>query len=534
MNTISCNYNNSTTYLNNIPHLNRITLNNYNYKIKKRLKLNLLQNNKKIYILENNNYNFNTQNGKTINITIDNSVSNLYGNVINIKKNPKITYINVNSTSNNNKKLDNFKSKKNPSILFPKKTAFTKKDLMNYSEQNVIFNCQKRFKTKEKRNKNIKQIIKENLKKIHEKNKKKQLMISLNNIHLSKVKLLGIQEIFSNFTKIKTKSPKFETPKIKNFFDNFNKINFSGWLNRTEEKNIDFFTSMSEKYKNKNSKLKEDPKYVYEYFYEILNNLLIEENNYYETLDLNKFNGIKKKNYINPDSRSFFINSLINIQKLLNFSERTLFLTTQVFDRYINNVLMKKEITIIEENLDIVIVTSLIIAAKIEELKLYSMKDYLNLLPLKYNIHDLEKTEYEILSGLDFNLNIPSMLDFYEIFSIENKLNKFQQAKGLYLLNFILLDSNLTQIPSSLIAYVVISVASGKNIQLNKLSEYYVNNNEKKIIKILAILKDREIINNLCVYIKYLYKNNKNSTFNAPFNKFNSPNYYFISSYLDI
>ena len=96
-------------------------------------------------------------------------------------------------------------------------------------------------------------------------------MISLNNIHLSKVKLLGIQEIFSNFTKIKTKSPKFETPKIKNFFDNFNKINFSGWLNRTEEK-------------NKNSKLKEDPKYVYEYFYEILNNLLIEENNYYETL----------------------------------------------------------------------------------------------------------------------------------------------------------------------------------------------------------------------------------------------------------
>ena len=89
MNTISCNYNNSTTYLNNIPHLNRITINNYNYKIKKRLKLNLLQNNKKIYILENNNYNFNTQNGKTINITIDNSVSNLYGNVINIKKTQK-------------------------------------------------------------------------------------------------------------------------------------------------------------------------------------------------------------------------------------------------------------------------------------------------------------------------------------------------------------------------------------------------------------------------------------------------------------
>ena len=195
---------------------------------------------------------------------------------------------------------------------------------------------------------------------------------------------------------------------------------------------------------------------------------------------------------------------------------------------------MKKEITIKEENLDIVIVTSLIIACKNEEIKLYSMNDYLNLLPLKYNIHDLEKTEYEILSGFDFNLNIPSMLDFYEIFSIENKLNKFQQAKGLYLLNFILLDSNLIHIPSSLIAYAVISVVSGKNIRLNKLSEYHVNNSEKNIIKLLDILKDKEIINNLCGYIKYLYKINKNSSYNAPFNKFNTPNYYFISSYLDL
>ena len=533
LNTIICNCNNSTTYLTNIPHLNRITINNYNYKIKKPLKLNLVENSKKMHILDNNNYNFNTRNANTINITIDNSVNNIYDNAININKNPKITYIKVNSNSNNNNKLDNSKSKKNSSILFPRKFVFTKNDSMNHSYQNIIINYQKRFKTKEKKNKKIGQKIKENLKKIHEKKKKKQ-MISLNNLHLSKVKLIGIQDIFSNFTLIKKKTPKFDTPNINNTFDNFNMINFSGRLNRTEEKSIEFFTSMSEKYKNKKSKFKEDPQYVYEYFYEILNNLLIEENNYFEKLDLDQINLTKKKYHINPDSRSFFINSLINIQELLNFTERTLFLTTQIFDRYISNVLMKKEITIKEENLDIVIVTSLIIAAKKEEIKLYSMNDYLNLLPLKYNIHDLEKTEYEILSGFDFNLDIPSMLDFYEIFSVENKLNKFQQAKGLYLLNFILLDSNLVQIPSSLIAYAVISVVSGKNIPLNKLSEYHVNNSEKKIFKLLDILKDREIINNLCVYIKYLYKIKKNSSYNAPFNKFNTPNYYFISSYFDI
>ena len=42
------------------------------------------------------------------------------------------------------------------------------------------------------------------------------------------------------------------------------------------------------------------------------------------------------------------------------------------------------------------------------------------------------------------------------------------------------------------------------------------------------------MINNLCSYIKYMYKFNNNSNYNGPFNKFNTPNYYFISSYLDI
>ena len=520
MNRISYNCNNSPTQLTNIPHLNRITINNYNYKVKKPLKFNLGPSidNKKIHVLQNNNtYNSNN----TINITIDNSVNNIYDNIININKNPKITFIKVNNNSTNSSYYNN-------------KKLFKKNVSINNSYQNIIINFQKN-KTKEKANKKIQQIMKENLKKIHEKKKKKKLPISFRKIRLNKVKLLGIKEIFSNFSKIKAKSPKFFTPKLNASFNNFNKIIFSGRFNRTEDKNnIDFFTSMNEKYKNTNSKIKENPQYVYEYFYEILNNLLIDENNYFEELDLGQLNINKNKNYINPESRKFFINSLINIQELLNFNERTLFLTTQIFDRYINTVLIKKNINIKEENLDIVIVTSLIIAAKNEEIKLYSMNDYLNLLPLKYNIHDLEKTEYEILSGFNFNLKIPSMLDFYEIFSLEMKFNKIQMLKGLYLLNFILLDNNLVQIPPSLIAFSVVFIICGKKIQFNKISEKYKSNGENKIIKILSILKDKETINNLCGYIKYLYKINNNSTYNAPFNKFNTPNYYYISSYLNI
>ena len=69
---------------------------------------------------------------------------------------------------------------------------------------------------------------------------------------------------------------------------------------------------------------------------------------------------------------------------------------------------------------------------------------------------------------------------------------------------------------------------------MNKLNEVYISNGENKLIKIISILKDKEIINNLCEYIKYMYKMNRTSNYNAPYNKFNTPNHYFISSYLDI
>ena len=531
MNTISYNSNNSTNQLTNqltsLYQLNHITLNKTKMPIKLNLISNVVSKNKKQNYIKR----ISQINNNAISLTINNSINNTYDNANHIKKDSKIIYIKI-KDNNNNQPYGNKKLKEKLSLLFPQKND----SVNHHSNQNIIFKCQKNAKSKEKKKekeKNKFQMTKEKIKKIHEIGKKKQLLIPFK-VRLNKVKLLGIKEIFSNFQKINAKSPKFNTPKMNLALNNFNKINFSGRFNRTEDKNIEFYTSMIEKYKSENTKIKENPQYVCEYLYDILNNLLIDENNYYEKLELDHFNLIKNRYYIHPESRKFFINSLINIQDLLNFNERTLFLTVQIFDRYINDVLMKKNIKIKEENLDIVIVTSLIIAAKNEEIKLYSMNDYLNLLPLKYNVNDLQKMEYSILSEFDFDLNIPSMLDFYELFSVEVKLNKIQKAKGLYLLTFVLLDSNLVQIPSSLIVFAVIYLISGKNIQFNKLKDEYMCNGKKKIIKIISILKDKQMIHNLCGYIKYLYKADKNSRYKAPFNKFNTPNYYYISSYLDI
>ena len=284
-------------------------------------------------------------------------------------------------------------------------------------------------------------------------------------------------------------------------------LNISTRFNKTEEK-LDFLnrkTMQNNEDANQRlyKKIKNNPQYSFEYINEILKNILIEENQYFEKIHLDSFNiNTNYRYYINPESWKFFINSLINIQNLLFFDEHTLFLTVQIFDKYISEVLYKEtNNNIIEENLDIVIVTSLIIACKREEIKLYCMKDFLNLLPDKYSIKDLIKQDKDILYKFNFNILLPNSLNFFELFSVICKLNNIQKNKGLYLLNIILLDCYLLKIPPSLIAFCVIKNICKKNIKtniLNRIINKYNVGNKYKEIKILTIMKDYNMVDNIC------------------------------------
>jgi len=70
---------------------------------------------------------------------------------------------------------------------------------------------------------------------------------------------------------------------------------------------------------------------------------------------------------INLETRTCFIDSLIDLQKIFNFNERTLFITVKLFDRYITTLIVNNLSKIEEEDLDIILTTSFLIASKIEE-----------------------------------------------------------------------------------------------------------------------------------------------------------------------
>jgi len=458
------------------------------------------------------------------------------GNEIDDNKNTNKTK--SQSYKNKEKKYSNFQS--NNDLLYKKLIKKNNiknliKDSKKYHSKNKINKIKKKYENN---------VFHENMKKIREERKKKSSKFSINGMKLNpNIKLHGLKTIFSNFYNIDKKQfSSYKTPRIKSpsSFNSLNYLNISSRFNKTEEK-VDLFKndkrndSVNKKFY---MKIKNNPQYSYEYLDEIFQNLLIEENEYFEEINFDSFDKENYKYCINPESWKFFINSLINIQDLLYFDERTLFLTVQIFDKYISNVLYKEtNKNINEENLDIVIVTSLIIASKREEIKLYLMKDYLNLLPDKYSIKDLIKQENDILYKFKFNLLTPNTLDFFEIFSIICKLDKIQRCKGQYLLNVVLLDCNMLRIPPSLLAFSIIKIVTKRDMKnhiFNRVKNIYKIWGKEKEIKALKILEDENMINSICGYIQYIEEYIKLTNYDSVINKFNNENYYYVPSYPNI
>ena len=254
-----------------------------------------------------------------------------------------------------------------------------------------------------------------------------------------------------------------------------------------------------------------DPKYSNEYIDEILCNLFLEEKAYMEKVGLQISSDILNNYGINPETRTCLIDSLIDLQKIFNFDERTLFITVQIFDRYIVMSMIKEDAPRIkEENLDIILTAALLIASKLEESVLYKLSDYLGILSDKYTIDDLKLMENKIMNAFDFSAISSTVLDFFEVLASKSKLNEEQNKKGLFLLNIILLDINLSQISGSVIAFaVVIIVQEEENINKSKnlikvLNSLFNNRNENsdEYFDALNLMNNEEKMDELCNLIQ--------------------------------
>ena len=117
-----------------------------------------------------------------------------------------------------------------------------------------------------------------------------------------------------------------------------------------------------------------------------------------------------KQDDINEKMRAILIDWLIEVHLKFKLLPETLFLTVNLIDRYLE----KEQIP--RTKLQLVGVTSMLIASKYEEIYAPEVRDFVYITDKAYTREEILKMEYSILQALDFNITTPSTYRFLERF----------------------------------------------------------------------------------------------------------------------
>ena len=365
------------------------------------------------------------------------------------------------SKPNSNLKL-NFKTR-NQILQKIKKLSY--RLLHNGKSHPNIFknNC---LKTLTIRNSSKEKHIKNNIENIKQEKSTRIKNYSLSH-QSSLTKILTIKQINniepSSLKKIKLPIPNTNInidEKLKNkTLIEFNKNKENQKINNSQEKD-----------KKTQNKKESNPQFVSEYSEKIFENLLKEEKNFIEIKGINN-KYMKNQKEINPEMRSILNNWLIEVHDKFNYNEQTLFICINLIDRYLS---IKK---IERANYQLVGICALFIACKHEEINLPNPKDFLFITENAYSKEQLFKMEYDILNSINFEVLIPTQLDFYLYLSYKFDLSEKEDLLGKYLLNICLIDYNLIKYPFSIVACscLYISMKWFKKKDNNILSKVYNN-----------------------------------------------------------
>ena len=153
----------------------------------------------------------------------------------------------------------------------------------------------------------------------------------------------------------------------------------------------------------------------YEYIDEILENLKLEEESNIYKINPNYF---KYQVQINYNMRLILIDWLFEVYKKLRFKEETFFTTIYIIDAYLS----KKFVT--KKNLQLLGVTALLIATKLNEISAGRVKDYVFITDKAYDEDDIIYMESNISRTFKFNFLVPTCLSFFEIISKKLQFDK--------------------------------------------------------------------------------------------------------------
>ena len=225
------------------------------------------------------------------------------------------------------------------------------------------------------------------------------------------------------------------------------------------------------------------PQYAIDYRVDIFETLIKEESNYVP--DYNKINSI-----IPGETRIKYILFLIQVCDKITKKEEIHYLSINIFDRVISQSINDKN-SLTEKKLQLICFTSLFIAYKYETGCYFLIEDLLN--HTEDSLVTREEVlnfEYEINSILNYNYLIvyPShFLKHYDL--IDNIHDQKVYYFCLYLLDFILSDTNLMSHKKSLISASCYYIAKANILKIDIWSNMlqFVTGYQKEEVKKFAI-----------------------------------------------
>jgi hypothetical protein len=223
------------------------------------------------------------------------------------------------------------------------------------------------------------------------------------------------------------------------------------------------------------------------------------------------FGYMEKQTDINEKMRAVLVDWLIDVHLKFKLQEETLFITTNLIDRYLNQRLVPKQY------LQLVGISALMIACKYEEIYSPEINDLLVITENTYTKEELLYMERDILICLGYNITIPSILKFYDLLCINFGLSESHYSLGRYLIEMFLLDYRVNKYNHSLIACSIIYLV----MKIHGYTNYHQ-------IKSYCLFNDYDI--KMCASdICNLIANIDNLNLVAVINKFSNEVYHSVS-----
>jgi len=119
---------------------------------------------------------------------------------------------------------------------------------------------------------------------------------------------------------------------------------------------------------------------------------------------------MKNQSDINEKMRAILIDWLVEVHLKFKLYPETLYLTVNLIDRYLE----KEEV--LRQHLQLVGVTSMLIASKYEEIYAPEVRDFVYITDKAYTKEEILEMEGRILTKIEFNVTTPSSYRFLERF----------------------------------------------------------------------------------------------------------------------